>query len=343
MKRSLFLSLVFLAFSVAPASAQWTSARPDGHAPLGVMGDHTHERGEFMFSYRYMHMPMAGSRDGTEKIDDLDIVAASGAYGFTVTPTEMTMQMHMFGLMFAPLSDVTLMLMVPLVESNMDHFTRAGGTFTTESGGLGDVKLSALWTFARFGDQQAHATLGVSFPTGSIEEEDANPMSMGNEVQLPYPMQVGSGTFDLMPGVTWLGQAGMWSYGAQANAVLRLGENSRDWTLGNVYQGTVWGARMVNRNLSASLRLNARNWGDVDGQDADLAMAEADNFVPTVMTDLRGGTRVEAGLGINYYIRGGLLSGLRFAVEGLLPIYQDLDGPQLETDLVVIGGLQYAF
>ena len=31
---------------------------PDAHAPIGVMGDHTHAQGEWMFSYRFMHMSM---------------------------------------------------------------------------------------------------------------------------------------------------------------------------------------------------------------------------------------------------------------------------------------------
>ncbi|MEL7333685.1 MAG: hypothetical protein AAFN12_15670 [Cyanobacteria bacterium J06560_2] len=33
----------------------WSPSRPDSHAPIGVMGDHTHEKGEFMLSYRYMY------------------------------------------------------------------------------------------------------------------------------------------------------------------------------------------------------------------------------------------------------------------------------------------------
>ncbi len=37
---------------------QWSSARPDGHAPISVMGDHYHKKGEFMLSYRYMPMWM---------------------------------------------------------------------------------------------------------------------------------------------------------------------------------------------------------------------------------------------------------------------------------------------
>ena len=43
----------------------WTAARPDGHAPISVMGDHMHEMGEWMVSYRYMSMEMEGLIDGS--------------------------------------------------------------------------------------------------------------------------------------------------------------------------------------------------------------------------------------------------------------------------------------
>ena len=111
--------------SAAPAAAQyeWTSSRPDGHAPIGVMADHTHEAGEFMLSYRYMRMYMQGSRDGTDAVASVDVLD-----DFMVTPLEMPMNMHMAGLMFAPSDAVTLMGMVNFIDQSMDHATRTGGS-----------------------------------------------------------------------------------------------------------------------------------------------------------------------------------------------------------------------
>ena len=37
--------------------------RADSHAPIGVMGDHMHAKGEWMVSYRFMRMAMSGSRE----------------------------------------------------------------------------------------------------------------------------------------------------------------------------------------------------------------------------------------------------------------------------------------
>jgi len=53
------LAILVIATNIAIAqedptanSQKWTSARPDGHAPISVMGDHTHHKGEWMFSYK---------------------------------------------------------------------------------------------------------------------------------------------------------------------------------------------------------------------------------------------------------------------------------------------------
>ena len=44
---------------------------------------------------------------------------------------------------------LTLMGMVPFLKIEMDHVTRSGGAFSTSSGGIGDIKLVAMYTVAR--------------------------------------------------------------------------------------------------------------------------------------------------------------------------------------------------
>ena len=329
------LAAVALASFPGPTLAQWSASRADSHAPIGVMGDHRHEAGEMMLSYRFMYMSMEGSRIGTESIPDSEIVSPEGE-GFMVTPEKMPMTMHMAGVMFAPSDRITFMGMLPFLDVSMDHITRAGGTFTTESGGIGDLRLGAMIGIADWGDQSLHANAMVSLPTGSIEEMDELPTSMGNEVQLPYPMQIGSGTFDLLPALTWLGQAGDWSWGAQGGATLRLGENDRGWTLGNRYFGTAWWARLLGRNLSAAVRVQASRTGNIDGMDE--AGSVNPMVVPTARTDLRAGTVLEVGPSFNVYVPE--WKAFRIAGELLLPVVRDLDGPQLETDWTLVVGLQ---
>lgn len=334
--------LLLLAMLPCTASAHWTSGRPDGHAPIGVMGDHTHHRGDFMLSYRFMVMNMDGSRDGNSSIAATEVVSPTGS-NFRVTPTRMPMQMHMFGLMAALSDKLTLMGMMSVTSMEMEHLTRMGAEFKTASSGIGDTKLTALYVLKRFGNQQIHLNAGVSLPTGSIKEKDVTPASAPNETQLPYPMQLGSGTIDLQPGVTYLGQTGKWSWGSQVRATLRVGENDHHYRLGNRFLATVWGARVLSQWLSVSARAEAITWGNIHGADPAYAMAVQMRMVPTVFTDLRGGSRLDGGLGINFIVPSGSLRGFRLAIEGLLPVYQDLDGPQLETDWSIVAGMQYAF
>ncbi|MBO6658950.1 MAG: hypothetical protein JJ934_18805, partial [Pseudomonadales bacterium] len=85
----LFLKGAALGLALFSACASATDAtRPDDHAPIGVMGDHTHHKGEWMLSYRYMLMRMEDNRDGTKRLDESEVLI-SGTGDYRVAPTDM--------------------------------------------------------------------------------------------------------------------------------------------------------------------------------------------------------------------------------------------------------------
>ena len=264
---SLFVLTTSIAFAGEPQPLQltndhpidlWSSARPDGHAPIGVMGDHGHGKGEWMLSYRYMNMPMEQNYDGSSRISDSEILSPTGG-NYLVAPQWMDMEMHMLGLMISPIDHLTLMLMIPYASKEMGHLRRDGVEFLTKSEGWGDLKLSGIYELYHGHRTTWLLNLGLSLPTGSTSEEDFIPGP--GETRLPYPMQIGSGTWDLLPGITYLGQADTWSWGAQLSGVIRLGENNEGYTLGNVGQLTAWGAYKWNDHVSTSLRATGKAWG----------------------------------------------------------------------------------
>ena len=69
-------------------------------------------------------------------------------------------------------------------------------------------------------------------------------------------MQVGSGTYNFLPGLTYLGAVEKWAWGAHVDGVVRIGDNKFDYTLGNRYDITAWGARKLTDWSSGSLRLD---------------------------------------------------------------------------------------
>ncbi len=306
--------------------------RPDIRAPVGIMGDHVQKKGTIMFAYRYKRMEMDGNRSGTDDISTADVLER-----FMVAPTNMTMEMHMFGLMYGLSDDANLMVMVPYIEKSMDHVTRTGVRFTTGSEGVGDVTLAGLFKLFDNGSHRLHLNAGLSFPTGSIDERDATPADPN--ARLPYPMQIGSGTYDLLPGITYTGFSEEYSWGAQASGTVRLGENDRSYTFGNRLNLTAWGARPLTGWLSASLRVAWRAWEDVDGADPALNPA----MVQTADPDRQSGQRVDLIFGINALLPSGPLKRNQLGVEIGVPGYQDLDGPQLETDWTVAAGWRVRF
>jgi len=325
--------------------------RADNHAPIGVMGDHRHKQGEWMVSYRYMRMHMEDNRIDDSRVTPEEIAVLPNRFGapatLRVVPLEMTTHMHMLGGMYAPTDNVTLMAMTHYIDREMDHVTFAGGAgttrlgeFTTNAKGLGDTKISALVGLHETSKHSFQLNAGLSLPTGSIEESDTvlTPGGGRSLLRLPYAMQLGSGTFDLTPGITYAGHDDQFGWGAQYMATLRMGRNSEDYSLGNKHQLSTWGSYAIKPAVSVSLRVTGETEGKIDGIDSQIAAP-----VQTADPDNYGGERVNTSLGINTVIPDGALKGHRFSAELTLPVYQNLNGPQMERDNALMLGWQKSF
>ncbi|MFL2938333.1 MAG: transporter [Opitutales bacterium] len=330
--KSHFLKLLTFLSLLAPSFAHegpWTASRPDGHAPISVMGDHMHEMGEWMVSYRYMTMGMEHLLKGSDSV-----APTMMATGFmpNMLPTEMTMDMHMFGTMYAFSNKWTLMGMLNYLENEMSM-----PMGKMDSSGLGDIKVAGLYDLAQWNDgRRVHLKLGLNLPTGSIDEKDSMSRILG------YGMQLGSGTYDLEPAITYLGQTESYSYGAQLGGILRIGENDQDYTLGNKFEASLWGARKITESLSASAKFDYSSQSEVDGAHKGLTTMQK-NMSPGNQASSQGRDITTFGLGLNYYFQEGGLKGHRFAAEWETPIDQKVNGVQLELDSVWTLGWQYAW
>ena len=320
--------------SASPGSERaslYDTGRPDSHAPIGVMWDHTHHSEEWMLSYRYMYMEMGGYRSGTSELSSQDIFDR----GFMVAPTGMEMHMHMLGVMYASFDTLTLSAMVNYQEKTMNHVTRPGSMarmlrgeqFTESVNGWGDLSLTGLYKIYDANEQRVHFSLGLSLPTGEFTDK-------------AYPMQFTTGTWDLLPGITWLWQSERLSGGLQANGRIHLGENDEGFTYGDTLEVTTWTAFKINDWVSISGRLSAEHVGDISGEGRDLVGIR---MAPSMDPDNWGGTFAEVGLGLNFLLGQGALKGNRLAVEFIAPIYQDVNGLQMEREWGLIAGWQFAF
>lgn len=363
---SFIASITFL-FSLSPVKADGISVSEDGtytgstasdHAPIGVMAEHMHKAGQYMLSYRFMNMNMDGSRIGNNSISPLATATTipNRFFGMPgqpptlrVVPTKMTMQMHMFGGMYAPTDWITLMAMANYIDQDMDHITFAGGggttplgKFNTKSSGFGDTKLSAMIklfdTDYYRTHHHAHINFGISIPTGSISERDLilAPTGMMPNVRLPYPMQLGSGTFDALPGITYTGDYKKIGWGAQYMAEIRMEKNQADYQLGDKHMVTGWASYEWAPWFSTSARILYHSQTGIRGIDPNIR-----GPVQTANPNMHGGDQLGIAVGFNMIGTKGILKGHRLAAEAVAPVYRSLNGPQLEQDWIVTAGWQY--
>jgi hypothetical protein len=349
--------LTIILFNKEVLAGHSNTSKPSEHAPIGVMGDHTHKQNEWMFSYRYMFMDMHGSKNGTDNISPLTIATTIpnrffGTAGqpstLRVVPTSMSMEMHMLGLMYAPSDFITLMLMGMWQEKEMDHITFAGGagnnvlgSFTTRSSGWGDTKLSGLINIFQKANHNAHLTIGFSAPTGAIDKTATvlAPNNTTPRLRMPYSMQLGTGTYDFHPALTYNGRNSKWSWGAQYSSEFRLeNENDESYAWGDKHNASIWGAYDWKPWVSSSLRVNAEYQSKIDGIDPNILAP-----VQTADPDNYGGREVSALFGINLIATKGHLKGNRLAIEASIPFYKDLNGPQLEKEWSLMIGFQKSF
>lgn len=303
-----------------------------------------------MLSYRYMGMNMSGARSGSESLSKNEafaLIPGMGMMNMKALPYEMTMDMHMIGAMYAPTNKLTLMAMLPYATRDMITRTRMTmmmntneKEFDTQTSGIGDASIGALYNIWDNDGYRVHLNLSLGLPTGSITEKDYVPMQ-NRDIQLPYPMQLGSGSYEAHPGMTLNKQLARWSWGAQVGAKIALNENDQDYKLGNRQHLSLWAAKPINAWASTSLAVYKTWWSNIHGAAKDLTIPARLN--PAADPDIKGGQRLDIGLGINLLGKNKVIKGHRLAIEYLIPVHQSLHGPQMETDYTLTVGWQKAF
>ncbi|MEQ1557665.1 MAG: DUF3570 domain-containing protein [Methyloglobulus sp.] len=266
--------------------------------PAGVLFGHTLEKaGDVMAGYRYMHGWQAGHfMQGDSNVNEQQILNNScpGSVRFdevqqqlyfdgpcTSLPQSMSMNMHMLDLMYAPTDWLTLMLMPQFVDMQMDMYTPDSATtlghsshggggshsgHTTQSGGIGDTGMYALVKLFDNSQHHVHITFGLSAPTGDVGIklkggiEDLHGPANVDGAYTHYGMQLGSGTWDLKPSLTYTGAFNDWNWGAQVAGTKRLeNSNSSGYALGDIFETSLWGGYDLTHWLSTTLRV-AYSW-----------------------------------------------------------------------------------
>ncbi|AWB64953.1 hypothetical protein C2869_00185 [Saccharobesus litoralis] len=275
-------------------------------APISVMADHLHHKDGWMFSYRYMDMKMSGLQQGKDDISHSDALQK-----YMMLPKNMQMKMHMFGLMYGWSDEVTLMLMTHYLSNDMDSVMRMNNSaqnhghmadmnmpmmFSTSSSGLGDSKALVLVNLVGTADYRIHYQFGLSLPTGDIDQTAQTPMHQ--HAMLGYPMQLGTGTYNVLGGVTGVWQYQQLQLGSQLNFDSPLSDNEQNYKPGREWRWHNWAGYQITQCLNMTLRLTWLDKANYSGQDPRLNPM----MMPTADPSARGFEQIDIGLGVNYQI-----------------------------------------
>jgi len=235
--------------------------------------------------------------------------------------------MDRVGTMYGLTDDVTMAVMFSYLDYKMKSRTYQGmmgttvvGDYKGKSEGIGDTKVSALIRLPSQGIHNFHLNAGVSLPTGSIKKSGKVMAPTGMVVSIDrrgYKMKLGSGTVDLLPGFTYTAKKENLSWGGQALATLRLYDNSEDYHLGNVIEGTAWVANRWQDWVSTSARISAKSDSGIKGRDDKITGGS-----PVFDPDNSGGEMVNLLLGVNLLGTNGWMKNQRLALEVGMPYGQ---------------------
>ena len=315
--------------------------------PAGVMISHVHPKNEWMVSYRYMQMGMGTPIQGSTSISELDVYNTYLAY----SPL-MRMDMHMVMGMVGISDRLTAMVMVNYLSNSMSmnmlsgHMhTMPGMSMSTDThmemntNGLGDTKLHALYGIIKTNATQLVLSVGTSLPTGSMQQKGLSDDMFYAGSRLPYMMQLGSGTWDALPGITFVTQKSKWAFSGQIQGIVRLNKNKIGYRFGNEVSATTWLGYNWWKGFGSSVRLEG-TWAEkIEGLDNTIY---AYNEI-AANTNNYGGTRLQGLVGLSYQFEEGFVTDHRLAVEYGLPIYQQLNGIQNKSNQTWMASWSYSF
>ncbi len=341
--RNLLLCFVFLHVLVSEANAQVCDSvavcenrcccGSEVALPAGLLLSHVHRKGEWMFSYRFMNMNMDGIHSGFSAISKNDVYNQ-----YLMAPKSMQSNMHMLMAMYGVSNRFTLMLMgsynTNTMEMSMfpsDGMNMPGMTVssddpsgTTVSSGLGDIKIHALYNLLSSSNHQLIASAGINIPTGTIYYSGATGDLFYPATRLPYSMQLGSGTFDFLPALSYSYKKENLTTGIQLSGAYRAYNNALSYRLGNEAGANVWLAYRWLKFFSSSLRIETMVNDKIQGHDAVLY----NYYEPSANPINYGGQRISAYLGSTLQIRSGVLKNNKIGAEYGLPLYQYVNGIQ---------------
>jgi len=335
--------------NAAPPAAPPAQPAPPP-VPLGVFGDSLPGAGNLLLTLSPQFVGNANSLIGTRYASPQQIVATTPWYwGPTipvrVVPIRRLDELQSLTLCYGVTKDISIVLSTGVIEKHIDLMTFYGtsgiiprGMANPGTESLQDSQLAGIWRVYQDPINRVQLNLGMSFPTGSDHDLAISfqPTGTWATVRAFYGMQTGTGTFDVLPGILYGGYLGPWSWGLSYRARLPLGVNPEGYMWGNYQEANGWVGYSWVPGLTTTFRVSANIQDHIVGADPWVVVK-----IQAADPNFYGGERIElfGGASLDGKLVG--VPGVSLLVEGGVPVYQNLNGPQIAKAWQAMMGLRW--
>ena len=314
---------------------------PRPPAPMGVFGADMPAAGKFVLAIAPIWANLSGQLIGTQSVSS-QFIAANTPWWVDPTrklrlvPQNIAIASQTGIVSYGLAENLAVIVTASIVEKRLEALTFRGPSGITPLGrsypntfGLADFTTSAVYKVYQDPVHRVQVNLGFAYPfsynTARFDLLQANGTTPN--IRAFYGMQPGSGTFDVLPGVVYAGNIDKWSWGLSYRARLPLAKNAQNWRFGDLHEFNGWAGYTIIPNVTATLRANGTTQSQISGFDPQI-------LGPAVPTNpaFYGGQRIEL-------FGGGVLNGklighdqVSVAFEAGLPVYQNLNGPQIRKN-----------
>jgi hypothetical protein len=322
--------------------------------PVGVFGVDMPSAGGFVVSLLPSFARLQGNQIGTNSVTPQYIVTnvpsaytPVGKHLLRLVPDDLTIDSQALSVAYGYSNNLTLVAATALVEKSVTMQTFKGLIGTTPLGvsvgstqGLGDSALAAIVRIYSDPVNRVSLNMGFALPTGSTTDNISLllPNNTIPEKRGFYGMQPGAGTIDALPGISYSGRIDVWSWGLAYRARLPLDNNAQGYHYGALNEVNAWSGYSWLPGIETTFRLNGTIQGAIQGSD------------PAIRGYAQGADPLYYGGQQLSVFSGAIVSGHYFSlpaaqvgVEAGVPVYQQINGPQLARDWQVNLALRYKF
>jgi len=341
-----------VALGAAGASAADTAQPTAAPAPIGVFGADMPAQGKFVFALAPSFVRSQGNLIGATSVSPQYIISnvsspytPVGDHLLRMAPKSLSTDTQAFAVTYGVTSNWAVNISTAVVEKAVNMQTFSGLSGATSLGysvgrtsGIGDTSIATIVRVYQDSINSVNVNFGLSLPTGSITDNFylLSPSNTAPEKRAFYSMQPGSGTVDAMPGIAYTGLLKAWSWGLSYRGRLPLDTNDQGWRYGALEEINAWGGYSWAPGLETTLRLNGSTQGAIQGNDL-LIRGYGQSCDPLFY----GGQQISVFGGLVVSGRFVGLDSTQFGLEAGLPLYQQLNGPQLSRDWQVNLALRY--